>query len=92
VIKSKLLRDRISRDLSKPMRRYDTEIEYIPTQFICEYIKIYTGASGIRFSSSLDREGNNLVIFDQSTMQCSHVILKKVNNLDLGAIEINFPQ
>ncbi len=87
-IKSRLLRDRISRDLSKPMRRYDTEIEYIPTQFICEYIKVFTGASGIRFRSSLDPEGNNLVIFDQSKMQCSNVILKKVNNVDLSAIEI----
>ncbi|MCP4461113.1 MAG: RES family NAD+ phosphorylase [Cytophagales bacterium] len=36
-IKSRLLRDLISRDLSKPMRRYDTEVEYIPTQFICEF-------------------------------------------------------
>ncbi|MCF8302730.1 MAG: RES family NAD+ phosphorylase [Bacteroidales bacterium] len=87
-IKSRLLREKISRDLSKPMRRYDSEIEYIPTQFICEYIKVYTGANGIRFSSSLDPEGNNLVIFDQSIMQCSNVIVKKVNYLDLSAIEI----
>jgi RES domain-containing protein len=87
-LKSRLLRKKISRDLSKPMRRYDTEIEYIPTQFICEYIKVFTGASGIRFSSSLDPEGNNLVIFDQAKLQCSKVVLKKVNNVDLSAIEI----
>lgn len=76
-IKSRLLRDRISRDLSKPMRRYDTEIEYIPTQFICEFIKIFTGASGIRFTSSLHPEGNNVVIFDQFKMECTKVTLKK---------------
>jgi hypothetical protein len=87
-IKARLLRDKISIDLSKPMRRYDTEIAYIPTQFICEYIKIFTGASGIRFKSSLDTEGNNLVIFDQSKMECSNVVLKKVNNVDLSAVEI----
>ena len=87
-IKSRLLREKISRDLSKPMRRYDTEIEYIPTQFICEYIKIFTGASRIKFSSSLDSEGNNIVIFDQSKMECSNVILKKVDNVDLHAVEI----
>ena len=40
IIKARLLRDRISKELSKPMRRYDTDIEYIPTQFICEFIKI----------------------------------------------------
>jgi len=87
-IKSRLLRDRISRDLSKPMRRYDTEIEYIPTQFICEFIKIFTGASGIRFTSSLHPEGNNVVIFDQDIMECTKVTLKKVSLVNLGSTEL----
>lgn len=87
-IKSRLLRDRISRDLSKPMRRYDTEIEYIPTQFICEFIKIFTGASGIRFSSSLHPEGNNVVIFNQDKVECTRVTLKKISLVNLGSTEI----
>jgi len=61
-IMAKLLRERVSRDLSKPMRRYDSEIEYIPTQFICEFIRIYTGVHGIRFSSSLHPSGKNVVV------------------------------
>ncbi len=84
-IKSKLLRDKISRDLSKPMRRYDSEIEYIPTQFICEFIKIFTGASGIRFSSSLHTIGKNIVMFDQELMECNQVFLRKVNGMNLTA-------
>ncbi|WKV14030.1 RES domain-containing protein [Marivirga harenae] len=87
-IKSRLLRELISRDLSKPMRRYDTEVDYIPTQFICEFIKIYTGASGIRFSSSLHPEGNNIVIFDQDIMECNKVTLKKVSLVNLGSTEL----
>ena len=87
-IKAKLLRDEISRDLSKPMRRYDTEIEYIPTQFICEFIKVFTGASGIRFYSSLDITGKNIVIFDQDIMDCEEVSLRKINNMNLGAINL----
>jgi hypothetical protein len=83
VIKARLLRDKISQDLSKPMRRYDTEIEYIPTQFICEFIKVYTGASGIRFRSSLHPSGKNIVLFDQSLMSCSEVSLTKVTSLKL---------
>jgi len=86
-IKASLLRKMISRDLSKPMRRYDTEIEYIPTQFICEFINIFTGASGIRFNSSIHLSGKNIVIFDQKLMQCKEVKLKKVNNMNLTAIE-----
>lgn len=87
-IKSKLLRDKISRDLSKPMRRYDSEIEYIPTQFICEFIKTFTGASGIRFSSSLHPTGKNLVIFDENLMECKQVFLRKINSMNLKAIEL----
>jgi hypothetical protein len=86
-IKSKLLRNKISRDLSKPMRRYDSEIEYIPTQFICEFIKIFTGASGIRFSSSLHTTGKNIVMFDQNLMECNKVYLRKINSMNLKAIE-----
>ncbi|PJJ10230.1 RES domain-containing protein [Flavobacterium sp. 1] len=87
-IKSKLLRDKISRDLSKPMRRYDSEIEYIPTQFICEFIRIFTGASGIRFSSSLHPTGKNIVMFDQELMECKQVFLRKINSMNLKAIEL----
>ena len=80
-IKSKLLKDLISHDLSKPMRRYDSEIDYIPTQFICEFIKVFSGVHGIKFKSSLHTEGNNIVIFDQNIMECRSVEKVKVSNV-----------
>ena len=43
----------ISDDLSRPMRRYDSIVDYVPTQFICEYIKYTAKADGIAFKSSL---------------------------------------
>lgn len=58
-------------DLSKPMRRFDSELDYIPTQFICEFIKVFTGVDGIKFASSLDSTGGNLVIFNQEVMSCT---------------------
>ncbi len=64
-IKSTLLKQIISRDLSKPMRRYDSELDYIPTQFICEFIKVFTNVHGIKFRSSLHNIGNNIVVFNQ---------------------------
>lgn len=88
-IKGKLLRQRISADLSKPMRRYDSELEYIPTQFICEFIKVFTGAFGIRFSSSLHPSGNNVVLFDQEIMDCISVKKVKINTINLQATEID---
>lgn len=80
-IKATLLKQKISTDLSKPMRRYDSELEYISTQFICEFIKIYTGVNGIKFRSSLHVAGNNFVIFDQDLMDCTQVNQVKVQRV-----------
>lgn len=80
-IKATLLKQKISIDLSKPMRRYDSELDYIPTQFICEFIKIYTGVQGIKFRSSLHTLGNNIVIFNQDFMECINVAKVKVNKV-----------
>jgi hypothetical protein len=87
-IKGKLLRQKISSDLSKPMRRYDSELDYIPTQFICEFIKVYTGALGIRFSSSLHPKGNNIVLFDQELMNCKMVKKVRIHSISLKEMEI----
>jgi hypothetical protein len=87
-IKGKLLRQKISNDLSKPMRRYDSELEYIPTQFICEFIKVFTGAYGIRFSSSLHPKGNNIVLFDQKLTDCLSVRKVKIRSISLQEIDI----
>jgi hypothetical protein len=83
-IKSTLLKQKISTDLSKPMRRYDSELEYIPTQFICEFISVYTGVSGIRFRSSLHLTGNNFVIFDQNIMKCTNVRKERVGRVEIA--------
>jgi hypothetical protein len=83
-IKSTLLKQKISADLSKPMRRYDSELDYIPTQFICEFIKVYTGVHGIKFRSSLHTTGNNVVIFDQEIMRCIEVVKAKINKVSIS--------
>lgn len=84
-IKSTLLKQLISRDLSKPMRRYDSELDYIPTQFICEFLRVFTGVQGIRFRSSLHNIGNNIVIFNQEIMDCI-----KVEKVRVTKVTINF--
>ena len=82
IIESQLLRNVISDDLSKPMRRYDSKLEYISTQFICEFIKFNTTADGIRFNSSLYKNGRNLVIFNDDQINCQAVSLKTVKAVD----------
>ncbi|MFL7854608.1 RES family NAD+ phosphorylase [Providencia rettgeri] len=83
-IKGTLLRQKISLDLSQPMRRFDSDLDYIPTQFICEFIKVFTGVDGIKFASSLDSTGNNLVIFNQEIMVCTSVEKVRITKLKIS--------
>lgn len=87
-IKSTLLKQLISRDLSKPMRRYDSELDYIPTQFICEFIKTFTNVQGIKFRSSLHNTGSNLVIFNQETMKCQSVKKVQISKVNIRARDL----
>ena len=70
------------------MRRYDSELDYIPTQFICEFIKVFTNVQGIRFRSSLHNIGNNLVIFNQDFMECREVKKVQVSKVLIDSKEL----
>ena len=70
--------DAISNDLSRPMRRYDSIVDYVPTQFICEYIKYSAKADGIAFRSSLC-DGVNYVIFDTKSFDCNNLVVVHKN-------------
>jgi hypothetical protein len=78
-----LLKNKISEDLSKPIRRYDSTIDYVPTQFICEYLNYKIGADGLIFDSSLHSEGQNVVIFNPDKLECVEVNKRIVTALDL---------
>ena len=82
IIKKKII-DAISEDLSKPLRRYDSELEYVPTQLICEYCKRIVGADGISFESSLHKGGRNYVLFDESVTKCIRVDSHEITRIDI---------
>lgn len=82
IIKKKII-DAISADLSKPLRRYDSELEYVPTQLICEYCKRIVGADGISFESSLHKGGRNYVLFDDSAAKCTRVDIHEITQIDI---------
>jgi len=88
--KSIFLRKAISADLSLPIRRYDSEIEYIPTQFICEFIRIFTGADGILFNSSLHIGGKNIVLFNQDKVECVSVEMHRITKVVIEAEKMNY--
>ena len=82
IAKQKILQ-LISSDLSKPLRRYDSELEYVPTQLICEYCKI-NGIDGICFNSSLHNGGVNVVLFDSSSAECIKVKSREIREVDIS--------
>lgn len=82
-VKRRVLFDAFSSDLSKPLRSFDSELEYIPTQYICEYFKD-SGADGIMFQSSVRKSGKNLVLFYPQKAECVKVHPYEVNEIVIG--------
>ena len=82
IAKQKMLQ-LISSDLSKPLRRYDSELEYVPTQLICEYCKI-SGIDGICFNSSLHNGGVNVVLFNSSSAECIKVKSREIRDVHIA--------
>lgn len=57
------LLERFSLELSKPVLPDKSHIEYIPTQYMCEFVKSVANYDGIVFNSSFG-QGRNYVIFN----------------------------
>jgi hypothetical protein len=57
----------ISAEIAKPMRRSDSSLEYLPTQYISEFIKSksFKGQAydGVEYSSTLRQGGTNIALF-----------------------------
>ncbi len=83
-LKIRMLINLISRDLSEPMRRHDSIVEYIPTQFICEYIRDNYNVDGIIYTSSLNDKGTNVVFFNQDKLECVKVQDWQVNHISIS--------
>lgn len=82
-VKRRVLFDAFSSDLSKPLRSFDSELEYIPTQYICEYFKD-SGADGIMFQSSVRKSGKNLVLFYPEKAKCVEVHPYEVSRIKIS--------
>ena len=86
-VKRRILIDSICKDLSKPLRRFDTELEYVPTQLICEYCKL-NQADGIMFRSSLHPDGQNIVLFNPEDAKCTKVDLVEISQVSIKSARV----
>jgi len=70
----------IGNEISKPMRRSDSPLEYIPTQMISEFIKSANYA-GVQYASTMTKDGVNLAVFDESCFECVSVSVCTIDEL-----------
>jgi len=70
----------IAQEIAKPLRRSDSPLEYLPTQYIAEFIKSQ-GYDGVEFTSTLREEGNNIAAFDDSLFKCIDVKTVEISKI-----------
>lgn len=56
------------------------ELDYVPTQYICDYVK-HLGYDGIRYKSTLVEGGINYAIFDEKKFDCVGVKVVHIGNI-----------
>lgn len=76
---TKIFRD-IANEIAKPLRRNDSALAYLPTQFITEFIKS-NGYAGVAYTSTMRTEGINVAVFDESIFECVAVHTVEINNI-----------
>ena len=75
----------IASEIAKPLRRSDSPLEYLPTQFITEFIKS-KGYDGVEFASTLRKGGYNLAIFDETVFDCTEVKTVEVSKVGYNTL------
>jgi hypothetical protein len=70
----------LGNELSKPVLPRDADFEYIPTQYLCEFIKS-CGDDGVVFNSSVHDNGFNITLFDDIKITEGTISYYKVKSL-----------
>lgn len=70
---------KIAEEISKPVRN-NNELDYIPTQYISDYIKSQ-GYDGIEYASVMRGKGKNLAVFDSGKLECCGTRVYDIKNI-----------
>ncbi len=75
------LLERLGKELSRPVLPHSAAIDYIPSQYLCEFIK-KSGFDGVIYGSSVG-EGINLALFDTQKGTCNSVSPYRVSKVSV---------
>ncbi len=69
-------------ELAWPLERDDNPSDYIPCQSLVERIK-ETGFDGMKYTSSLDPDGKNIVLFDPAVAKYQESWLVRISDVSI---------
>lgn len=70
----------IANEILIPSKRGDSQLNYLPSQYICEFIKS-RGRDGVKYQSTMDTTGFNLAVFDETLLACQEVSFHQVTEI-----------
>ena len=78
--------NRINDEMGKTLRRSDSPLDYLPTQYVTDFIKSiqYEGTqeyAGIEYKSTMNPGGYNLAVFDPELFECTQTQVYKIDKL-----------
>lgn len=80
IINEKHLRN-IAEDMSKPMSRWDSDLDYLPTQYISDFAKA-CGYDGVKYVSTFDQSAYNIALFNPEVCECIYHKNYLIGNLE----------
>ncbi|MBT2289250.1 RES family NAD+ phosphorylase [Paenibacillus albidus] len=73
--------EKIGNEIARPLRRQDSPLDYLPTQYISDFIKS-KGYEGIEYKSTMHEGGRNLAIFKEELLECIDVSVVKIEGIN----------
>ncbi len=69
----------LSQEIAKPIRN-DNILDYLPTQYICDFIRS-EGYDGIEYLSTMSKKGYNLAVFNPKLFKCTETSVYDVKSI-----------
>lgn len=79
---------RLGDEVAKPMRRHDSSLDYLPTQYLCDYIKSL-GYAGFEYRSVMNENGSNVAIFYPERFRCLQASVYDIQSLEYKYDKLN---
>ncbi|MHB8065528.1 MAG: RES family NAD+ phosphorylase [Ruminiclostridium sp.] len=78
---------KLNNEMGKALRRSDSDLDYVPTQYISDFIKSieHNGQveyAGLEYNSTMNTEGYNLAIFDPNLFECIEIKTYQIKELN----------